>query len=115
MEIRGVERLSFRERQVVALKETGHTNHDIAQRLDVSLATVATLYRRAKTKGYEVVLVLSGDPLNLYPGGADVDDDPDGDNDPEAGNSSPGDGDAAPPPQGGRDPSHNKKDRQRRR
>lgn len=74
MEIRGVERLSFRERQVVALKETGHSNRDIAQRLSVSLATVATLFSRAKAKGYEVVLVLSGDPLNLYPGGDDPDD-----------------------------------------
>lgn len=68
IEIRGVERLSFRERQVVALKETGHSNQEIARRLSVSLATVATLYSRAKAKGYQVVLVLAGDPLNLYPG-----------------------------------------------
>lgn len=67
IEIRGIERLSFRERQVVALKETGHSNQEIAQRLNVSLATVATLFSRAKAKGYQVVLVLSGDPLNLYP------------------------------------------------
>lgn len=73
MEIRGVERLSFRERQVVALKETGHGNRDIARQLGVSTATVATLFHRAKAKGYEVVLVLSGDPLNLYPGGDDSD------------------------------------------
>ncbi|HLT58519.1 MAG TPA: sigma factor-like helix-turn-helix DNA-binding protein [Limnochordales bacterium] len=71
MEIRGVEKLSFRERQVVALKEMGHSNQAIARRLGLSPATVATLYNRAKTKGYEVVLVLSGDPLNLFPGGAD--------------------------------------------
>src|SRR5690625_71379 len=71
MEIRGVERLSFRERQVVALKETGHSNQAVARRLNVSLATVATLYSRAKAKGYQVVLVLSGDPLNLYGGSED--------------------------------------------
>ncbi|HEY8418328.1 MAG TPA: sigma factor-like helix-turn-helix DNA-binding protein [Limnochordales bacterium] len=71
MEIRGVERLSFRERQVVALKEMGHSNQAIARRLGVSPATVATLYNRAKSKGYEVVLILKGDPLNLFPGGAD--------------------------------------------
>lgn len=71
IEIRGVERLSFRERQVVALKETGHSNQEIARRLNVSLTTVATLFSRAKAKGYQVVLVLSGDPLNLY--GGDVD------------------------------------------
>lgn len=72
IEIRGVERLSFRERQVVALKETGHSNQEIARRLNVSLTTVATLYSRAKAKGYQVVLVISGDPLNLY-GGNDGD------------------------------------------
>ncbi len=72
IEIRGVERLSFRERQVVALKETGHSNQEIARRLNVSLTTVATLFSRAKAKGYQVVLVLAGDPLNLY--GGDVDD-----------------------------------------
>lgn len=66
IEIRGVERLSFRERQVVALKETGHSNQEIARRLNVSATTVATLYNRAKAKGYQVVLVLSGDPLHLY-------------------------------------------------
>ena len=71
IEIRGVEQLSFRERQVVALKEMGHSNQAIARRLGISPATVATLYNRAKSKGYEVVLVLKGDPLNLFPGGAD--------------------------------------------
>lgn len=71
IEIRGVERLSFRERQVVALKESGYSNKAIARRLNVSLATVATLYSRAKAKGYQVVLVLSGDPLNLYAGNDD--------------------------------------------
>ncbi len=66
MEIRGVERLSHRERQVVVLKETGQSGEAIARRLGLSPATVATLYNRAKAKGYEVVLVLDGDPLGLY-------------------------------------------------
>ena len=66
LEIRGVERLSFRERQVVALKETGQSGEAIARRLGLSPATVATLYARAKAKGYQVVLVLDGDPLGLH-------------------------------------------------
>ncbi len=66
IEIRGAERLSFRERQVVALKEMGHTADYIARRLGISQGTVATLYNRAKTKGYQVVIVISGDPLALF-------------------------------------------------
>ncbi|OLZ09227.1 sigma factor-like helix-turn-helix DNA-binding protein [Sulfobacillus thermosulfidooxidans] len=65
IEIRGLEKLSFRERQVVALKETGVSSEAIAKRLGLSPATVATLYNRAKTKGYQVVLVISGDPLGV--------------------------------------------------
>lgn len=65
IEIRGAERLSFRERQVVALKEMGADNETVARRLGISVATVATLYSRAKRKGYQVVLVLSGDPLGI--------------------------------------------------
>lgn len=68
IEIRGAERLSFRERQVVVLKETGYSAEDIAKRLGISQATVATLYNRAKSKGYQVVIVISGDPLNLFGG-----------------------------------------------
>lgn len=66
IEIRGAERLSFRERQVVTLKETGHSGEEIAVRLGLSPATVATLLHRAKTKGYEVLIVIEGDPLALY-------------------------------------------------
>ncbi len=66
MEIRGLERLSFRQRQVVALKETGKTNDDVAKRLGVSASTVATLFNRARRKGYEVVLVIEGDPLDVF-------------------------------------------------
>lgn len=72
VEIRGAERLSFRERQVVVLKETGESGEGIARRLGISPATVATLYARAKAKGYQVVIVLDGDALGLYdPGEGD--------------------------------------------
>lgn len=65
VEIRGVENLSFRERQVVVLKEMGTSAADIARRLSMSPSTVATLYNRAKSKGYEVVIVLPGTALGL--------------------------------------------------
>jgi transposase len=66
LEIRGVERLSFRERQVVALKELGQSTEAIMARLKISASTVATLYNRARQKGYQVVLVVEGDPLGLF-------------------------------------------------
>jgi DNA-directed RNA polymerase specialized sigma24 family protein len=66
IEIRGAERLSFRERQVVVLKEMGMSNDQIAKRLTLASGTVATLYNRAKTKGYQVVIVLAGDTLGLF-------------------------------------------------
>lgn len=66
VEIRGAERLSFRERQVVVLKEKGYTNEQIASRLKISASTVATLYSRARQKEYEVVIVLSGEHLGLF-------------------------------------------------
>ncbi len=66
IEIRGAERLSFRERQVVVLKETGYSSQAIAERLSLSQSTIATLYSRAKQKGYQVVIVISGDPLNIF-------------------------------------------------
>ncbi|HEX2953010.1 MAG TPA: sigma factor-like helix-turn-helix DNA-binding protein [Bacillota bacterium] len=65
IEIRGVENLSFRERQVVVLKEMGTASADIARRLGMTPSTVATLYNRAKSKGYEVVIVLPGTALGL--------------------------------------------------
>lgn len=74
IEIRGAERLSFRERQVVALRESGMSNQDVARRLRVSPGTVATLFNRAKRKGYQVVIVLDGDPLALFD--PDADDEP---------------------------------------
>ncbi|MDD2496837.1 MAG: sigma-70 region 4 domain-containing protein [Desulfitobacteriaceae bacterium] len=66
IEIRGVEKLSFRERQVVTLKEMGRPTEEIAKRLNISASSVATLYNRAKTKGYEVVIVIPGDALGIF-------------------------------------------------
>ncbi len=65
LEIRGAERLSFRERQVVTLKETGVRLDAMARQLALSESSVATLLHRAKTKGYQVVIVIDGDPLAL--------------------------------------------------
>lgn len=66
IEIRGLERLSYRERQVVALKETGHGNDAVGKRLGLAPATVATLFNRARAKGYQVVLVIAGDALGVF-------------------------------------------------
>lgn len=66
IEIRGVEKLSFRERQVVALKESGRTTEQIAKQLGLSASTVSTLYHRARSKGYEVVIIIPGDSLGLF-------------------------------------------------
>jgi len=68
IEIRGAEKLSFRERQVVALKEMGKSSEEIARILKISSSTIATLYNRARSKGYEVVIVLPGDVLGIYEG-----------------------------------------------
>ncbi|NLT94979.1 MAG: sigma-70 family RNA polymerase sigma factor [Clostridia bacterium] len=65
MELRGMEKLSFRERQVVTLKETGCSNEEVAKRLGLSASTVATLYNRARNKGYEVVIIVPGSVLGL--------------------------------------------------
>ena len=65
VEIRGVENLSFRERQVVVLKESGLGNEEVARRLGLSSSTVATLFHRARGKGYQVVVILPGDVLGL--------------------------------------------------
>lgn len=67
IEIRGAERLSFRERQVVVLKEMGRSTEAIARQLQLTPATVATLFTRARQKSYQVVIVLEGDPLALGP------------------------------------------------
>lgn len=65
VEIRGVEKLSFRERQVVTLKEMGKSTEEIARQLGLGSSTVATLYHRARGKGYQVVIVLPGEVLGL--------------------------------------------------
>jgi DNA-directed RNA polymerase specialized sigma24 family protein len=65
LEIRGAEKLSFREKQAVILKETSHSNEAIAKRMGVNTATVATLLSRARSKGYEVVIIIST-TLGIY-------------------------------------------------
>lgn len=71
IEIRGVEKLSFRERQVVVMKEMGKSTEVIAKTLGITTSTVSTLYNRARTKGYEVVIVIPGNALGI----AEVQDD----------------------------------------
>lgn len=66
IEIRGAEKLSFRERQVVTLKEMGYTTERIATSLKLSPSSVATLFNRARTKGYQVVIVIPGHNLGLF-------------------------------------------------
>ena len=66
IEIRQAEKLSFREKQVVVLKESGHSAKAIAKALNLAESTVATLYNRARTKGYETVIVLPGSILQLF-------------------------------------------------
>jgi len=65
IEIRGAEKLSFREKQVVAMKETGHSAGEISKVLGISQSSIATIYNRARTKGYEVVIVIPGEVLNI--------------------------------------------------
>ena len=66
IEIRGAEKLSFRERQVAVLKETGKNTDEICRILNISASTVATLYNRARSKGYEVVIIIPGSVLGLF-------------------------------------------------
>lgn len=66
IEIRGAEKLSFRERQVVTLKEMGKSTEQISKTLKISPSTVATLYNRARSKGYEVVIILPLDVLGVF-------------------------------------------------
>ena len=65
VEIRGLEKLSFRERQAVILKESGKPLEAIAKQLSLSQSSVATLLTRARSKGYEIVCILSGEELGL--------------------------------------------------
>ncbi len=66
IEIRNAQNLSFREKQVVVLKESGASTKKIAKQLHLAESTVATIYTRARAKGYEAVIVLPGDILGLY-------------------------------------------------
>ena len=69
IEIRGLEKLSFRERQAVMLKESGKSQEQIAKKLHLSPSSVATLLNRAKGKGYEIVCIIPESELGL--GGLD--------------------------------------------
>ena len=42
------------------------SNDQVAKRLQLAAGTVATLYNRAKSKGYQVVIILPGDTLGLF-------------------------------------------------
>ncbi|HHY47641.1 MAG TPA: sigma-70 family RNA polymerase sigma factor [Firmicutes bacterium] len=66
IEIRGAQRLSFRERQVVTMKEMGMSTEIISRHLGIGPGTVATLFNRARAKGYEVVIVLPGESLGIW-------------------------------------------------
>ncbi|MDW7674007.1 MAG: sigma factor-like helix-turn-helix DNA-binding protein [Bacillota bacterium] len=77
IEIRGAERLSFRERQVVTLKEMGTSNNNIAKKLGLTQSSVATLLQRARSKGYEVVIVISGNVMNIFTGDEEEEQDKD--------------------------------------
>lgn len=65
LEIRGLEKLSFRERQVIVLKETGCSSDDIAKKLNLSVGSVATLVARAKSKGYQVVMIVPAEQIGI--------------------------------------------------
>jgi len=64
-EIRGLEKLSFRERQAVMLKESGRSGEEIARILNISQSTVSTILVRAKAKGYKIVGILQDSELGL--------------------------------------------------
>ena len=69
IEIRNAQNLSFREKQVVTMKEMGASAAAIAKRLGISESSVATTYGRARSKGYETVIILPGDVLDIYDNG----------------------------------------------
>ena len=67
IEIRGAEKL-LSEKQAVVLKESGFSSSEIAVRLNLSPSTVATLLNRARSKGYEVVIIIPGSVLGITAG-----------------------------------------------
>lgn len=75
IEIRQAQNLSFREKQVVTMKEMGTAAAEIARRLRISESSVATLYNRARSKGYETVIVIPGEALGLFEGGDELEKD----------------------------------------
>ncbi len=58
---------------MVVLKEMGKSSAEIARALKITASTVATLYHRARSKGYEVVIVLPGDVMGIFGGEDDND------------------------------------------
>ena len=66
LEIRGAQKLSLREKQVVTYKEIGLSASAIAARLGIAASSVATLYNRARSKGYEAVIIIEGESLGLF-------------------------------------------------
>ena len=74
IEIHNAQNLSFREKQVVTMKEMGASAAAIAKRLGIAESSVATIYGRARSKGYETVIVLPGDVLNIFENGDQQDD-----------------------------------------
>lgn len=64
-EIRGLEKLSFRERQAVMLKESGRSSEEVAKTLKVSVSSISTMLARAKAKGYEIVGIIPDSELGL--------------------------------------------------
>ena len=51
------------------MKEMGASAAAIAKRLGISESSVATTYSRARGKGYETVIIIPGDILNIYDNG----------------------------------------------
>ena len=68
IEIRNAQNLSFREKQVVVLKETSVSTTKIARKLGIAESTIGTIYNRARSKGYETVIVIPGEALALFDG-----------------------------------------------
>ena len=66
LEIRGAQKLSLREKQVVTYKEMGMPAAKIATRLGIAASSVATLYNRARAKGYEAVIIIPGESMGLF-------------------------------------------------
>jgi transposase len=65
LEVRSAEKLSHRERQVVALKEAGKNVATSTKSIGISPATVNTLYNRARNKGYQVVIIIPGEEWGI--------------------------------------------------